>query len=298
MFAGAVPRLAALLAQHGTQAVAAGLLSGAVVAGTGVATGLIHVGGAPAPAGVALLACPGSGRQVGRITAGQTLLVTARSADGSWLQVYVGTPGVDRAWAPAGVLRLQAAVDGLPTADCGATPGPGPSAATPSVEATVVVTSSPSPSPTPRPTRTPRPTASPKPTPKPTPTPVPTSYKDPNPPIVSELIASDNCLPPGGTDYLTVTVTDADDADAALTVRLIIDPPGVAPYEGETFSPNGLGTWEGLFSSTGSWTSGPVIWSVIATDASGNSTTVKSSTNNADQSYVWYDTTACPTGGP
>ena len=131
MLANFGPRLVSMVTQHGV-AIAAGVLSGAVLGGAGVASGLIPVGGSRAGPAVALMACPGPGRELARIPDGQTLLVIARSADGAWLQVYVGEPGIDRAWVPATKLRLQSAAAGLPVADCGTTALGQPSFETPS----------------------------------------------------------------------------------------------------------------------------------------------------------------------
>lgn len=311
MLATVVPRLGMLLGQHGVQAIAAGLLSGAVLAGAGVATGVIPVAGAQAAPTIALLACPGSGPELGRISSGQTLLATARSADGHWLEVYVGEPGVSGGWVPAARLRLESAADGLPVHGCDVPVALAsqPNVATVGPSATVIATllpststrptQTPKPSSTPKPSGTPKPTPSPKPTPKPTPTPVPTSYKDPNPPVVSDLSASDNCLPAGFGENLAVTATDPDDGASGLTVALRIDPVGLAPYDGDPFTPNYDGTsWEGYLQPIAGWTSGYVRWTVIVTDVSGNTTAVASSANNTAASYIWYDTTACPTGGP
>lgn len=131
MLANLGPRLASLVTQHG-MAIAAGILSGAVLGGGGLASGLISVGGSRAGPTVALMACPGSGPELTRIPDGQTVLATARSADGAWLQVYVGEPGIDRAWVPATTLRLQSAAAGLPVAACGAAGGPSASGGVPS----------------------------------------------------------------------------------------------------------------------------------------------------------------------
>src|SRR5947209_1835971 len=179
LLANVLPRLGSLLTQRGVQAIAAGLLSGAVGGSALVATGLVPLGGTRlAPPTVALMACPGAGGTLAQVTTGQSLLVTARSADGRWLEVYIGEPGIDRAWVPADSLRLQSAADGLPVADCAApataTPGPlGSPAATgtalpaPTIEATVApsATLGPTLAPGVTPSPTPRPTATPKPTP-------------------------------------------------------------------------------------------------------------------------------------
>ena len=115
--ANLIPQFGSMFAKPAVQAVGAGLLTGAIVGSVLVASGLFPRRPQTAET-AALLACPGTGAVLARIPAGQNLLVTGRSADGTWLQVYVGEPGVDRAWAPATSLRLQAAVDALPVSGC------------------------------------------------------------------------------------------------------------------------------------------------------------------------------------
>ncbi|HEX9766226.1 MAG TPA: hypothetical protein VGA36_05650 [Nitriliruptorales bacterium] len=179
------PRVSTLLAQRGVQAMVAGLVAGAVSGSAMMATGLVRFGEAPAPtaASVALMACPGSGPVLAEVPTGQSLLVTARSADGSWLQVYLGEPGVDRAWAPAGVLRLASSADGLPVDQCAAPASPTPF---PTATITAVVTPTPSAEPTATPTG--EPTASP--TATPSATPKQTTKPDTTPPSAPELSGS------------------------------------------------------------------------------------------------------------
>jgi hypothetical protein len=302
LFAGVAPRLATLVAHHGA-AIAAGVLSGAVVGGAGVATGVIPTGGANGAPTRALLACPGTGPEVGRISSGTPLLVTARSADGAWLQVYIGGPGIDSGWASADALKLRDAARSLPVADCGTqatagpTPGPVASPPPPSQITLPTATAGPPPTPTPKPTVTPKPTR----TPKPTPTPVPTSFKDAHPPVISDLFAYSPCLPyhdPLNEESLGVTVTDADPGDT-LTVRLRVFPPGLPAFYAPDFTSNGPGTntYEGYFDTSTAWTtSGVVKFTIIATDSTGNVTTLKNSTSPAGQGFVWYEATGvCPT---
>src|SRR6185369_1948885 len=70
---------------------------------------------------IALLACPGSGPVLADIPVGTSLLVTARSTDGQWLEAYLGEPGADYAWAPAADVQLASAADTLPASACTAT---------------------------------------------------------------------------------------------------------------------------------------------------------------------------------
>jgi hypothetical protein len=115
-----------------------GLLAGAITgAGVVASTGGLN----PADRRVSLLGCPGGGAVLARIPEGTTVLVTARSADGAWLEVYVGEPGIDGGWAPRAAVRLSQVVDQLPIDDCGA-----------ATVASAPPTPAPSPSPTPEPT--------------------------------------------------------------------------------------------------------------------------------------------------
>jgi hypothetical protein len=305
VLAGIAPRLAGLVAQHGAS-IAAGALSGALLGGAGVATGVIPTGGAANSApSRALTACPGSGPEVARISTGRPILVTARSADGAWLQVYVGLPGVDSGWASADALKLKDAASSLPVADCGVTPSAAPtpgavaSPPPPSQIALPTATAGPSPSPTPKPTPTPRPTKTPK------PTPVPTSYKDPHPPIITGISVEQNCEEGsfGVSPMLEIYITDADDPDSALNVRLFVDPPGplaeyeyTGPYAPYVSLP---GNWEAQWQQSSQWASGVVKWRITVTDPSGNAASRSSSSNPSDPSWIWNESTgSCPTPAP
>jgi hypothetical protein len=307
LLAGVAPRLAGLVAQHGV-AVAAGVLSGALVGGAGVAAGVIPTGAANTGATRALLACPGSGREVARITSGQPILVTARSADGAWLRVYVGEPGVDSGWTSASALKVKDA-SSLPIADCGSQPTaastPGPLASPPPPSQLVLPTELPTPvaSATTRPSATLKPTAKPTRTPKPTP--VPTSYKDPNPPIITAMSVQQNCEEGsfGVSPMLEIYITDKDDADSSLDVRLFVDPPGPLPeyeYTGP-YAPyvSAPGNWEAQWQQSSQWPSGVVKWRITVTDPSGNAASRSSSSNSSDPTWIWNESTGtCPTPAP
>jgi hypothetical protein len=250
LFANLGPRLGSLFAQRGVQAIVAGVLSGVVGGSALVATGVIPTGGTRQAPDLALMACPGSGPVLAHVPTGKTLLVTARSGDGAWLEVYIGEPGIDRAWAPVSALKLQSAADALPVDDCAAASTLQPlGTPTPTVTA-VVVTPSPEPSlapnatPTLAPSATPRPTASlkvtPKPTgtphPTPTATPVPTPTPDTTGPTISNLtitgavacgdIPSQYCIfvtvcPPPNAATISIDATDPSGViDANLWYRL------------------------------------------------------------------------------
>jgi hypothetical protein len=235
MLANLGPRLGSLFLQRGVQVIAAGLLSGAVGGSALVASGVIPVGGTRLTPTLALMACPGSGPVLAHVSHGQALLVTAHSADGAWYEVYVGQPGVDRAWAPADALKLQSPADGLPAADCAATSTPGPLGTPTPVITAIVSTPSPGPSaspspaastsPTSAPTVTAKPTPTPKVTPKPTvpvtppPTPAPTATPVNNPPALSGLYAYPTCIGPDSS-FARVYVTATDPDGDNLTVRI------------------------------------------------------------------------------
>jgi hypothetical protein len=290
-----------LLARPGIQVIA-GLLSGAVGGGALVASGAIPFGGsAPAPPEVALMACPGSGPVLARVPDGQALLVTARSADGAWLQINVGQPGLDRGWAPAAALRVESGADALPVADCsGPTPAP---LGSPVARATAVVTSpspepagpsaTPGPPPTAHPTATPTPRPTLKPTPKPTPnpTPKPTPEPDTTAPHLSNLLITapgpdpndgkyyiygQGCPPPQSAT-IQVTATDPDDAVASITLFYLPVSSGVLSTQ---MTETGTSTWTGTITAALSWDPGQISYWVQAVDSHGNKSPVFDQSNN------------------
>jgi len=136
VFAAVGSRMAGMLQGPALTAIGTGLLAGAI-------TGVGVVAGATSNRSVALVSCPAGGAEIARVADGTTVLVMARSADGSWLEVHVGTPGVDAAWVPRSAVRLQEPVEQLPTSDCGTAAVASPPPPTPAP--------TPSPSPTPPP---------------------------------------------------------------------------------------------------------------------------------------------------
>jgi hypothetical protein len=141
MFPALLSTSRSLLARPGVLPLGAGLLAGVVAGTVLVASGSLT--GAP-PAELALVACPGAETVVARVASGKQMLVTARSADGLWLELYIGEPGADRGWAPTTALRFDDPPDRLPVHDCGslvavATLGPGQSGG-PSPGTTIVAT--------------------------------------------------------------------------------------------------------------------------------------------------------------
>ena len=111
-------RASALLAQPSSLAIVGGLVIGIAGGTVLVATGHAPIAAPPPGDQIALLACPGSGAVLANVPVGASLLVTARSTDGQWLEAYLGEPGVDYAWAPATDVRLASTADALPAGDC------------------------------------------------------------------------------------------------------------------------------------------------------------------------------------
>ena len=186
--------LSGLVTTHAVQVVA-GALSGVLAMSAAIATGVVPTGpSTDGPQTLALVACPGSGSIVAVARPGDEMLVTGRSADGSWWRVYVPGPAAKKdGWVPASSLELLADGSALPIAACiqvaGATgvPGPSPTGVLATVSPTGVATPSAAPSPTTKatakpiaaptpttegaPSPTTGPTAKPPPTLPPTPTP-------------------------------------------------------------------------------------------------------------------------------
>ena len=136
-------RLSALAGQPAALAMGTGLLAGAVTGTAGVATADPFHRIAP---GVALASCPGGGGGVvTHVQAGATVLVTARTSDGAWLEIYIGEPGITGAWAPSSEVTLSESPDQHPIDGCGApasASAPPPTttpAASPSMEPTILV---------------------------------------------------------------------------------------------------------------------------------------------------------------
>jgi hypothetical protein len=140
VFSAVGSRMSAMLSRSTTMAIGTGLLAGVI---TGAAIVASTGGLDPAARGVSLLSCPGHGAVLARVPEGATVLVTARSSDGAWLEVYIGEPGIDGAWAPRSAVRLSEVADQLPIDDCGA------AAVASTPPQTPAPTASPSPEPTP-----------------------------------------------------------------------------------------------------------------------------------------------------
>jgi hypothetical protein len=227
-----------LFAGQSLAVLGAGLLAGATAGGLLVATGAVTPGAAPLEAnggggpGLELVPCPDRGPVIGTIPRNQQVLVTAKSADGGWLQLYWPAPGIERAWTKTGPLKLDGDAASLPVAGCAAAPTPTPA---PTAEPTPTIAATPTaePTPTPSPTPTPAPTASPTPTPKPTPSPTP----KPNiAPKASGLKASRTTISYDRGKYCvdapkstTISIA-ASDADGIASVTLFFRRPGSTAF--------------------------------------------------------------------
>ena len=289
--------LTSLLGQSTVQAVGAGVLSGALGGAALIATGVIPIPPETVTLPtIQLLACPGQGPVLAEVSEGERLLVTGKSADGQWLEVYIGQPGIDRAWTEAPQLVLDTPADDLPVADCAApTPGPlpspaptqlvteaptaeptlGPSATpeptaspTPAVTVAATATARPTPTPTPTPTKTPKPTPKPTKTPTPPPTPTPTPFVDNDPPELSNLTTT-GVNGGNGQYYIyyqnatctphsaTITVTATDNVGVD-TVDLYYWPGG-ENVQSKPMARQGGNTWTATIVTEDSWdlSSGP-----------------------------------------
>jgi hypothetical protein len=294
-----------LLAQPAMLAVGSGVLAGAL-AGTGlVVTGILP--GRP-NSQLTIVSCYDNGRVIGHVTAGQSMLVTARSTDGTWLEVYIGVPGAARGWAPRSSLRFEGSIDALPVATCvgfippaslGAPATAGPSATpsgaptsvptfAPSAAPSIVATATPTLGPSVTPSASPKPTRTPKPSPKPTPLPPPpTSPPTPTPAPTTDVFAPTVSAPfitsPGpylnGSYYInadyhcaqptaTIRVT-ASDPSGLNFVRLYYRPAGGATTY-VTMSFVSGNTYQAVLAPNASWLDGEIGLWALAQDVHGN----------------------------
>ncbi len=300
--------LSSLFGQGTVQALGAGLLTGVVGGAALVASGVIPPATSTPTATITLLACPGAGPAMAQINDGERLLVTGRSADGQWLEVYIGQPGIDRAWVQATSLSIQSSSDDLPVADCAAPlPAPLPSPApiaSPTEAPTAEPTLSPSPSsapfatptatarvteaPTPRPTKTPAPT--PKKTPKPTPTHAPTPTPDTTGPSLTNVMiaggfdcggehAGATCLavpecPASHAATISVTATDP---SGVIDTNLWFRQPGAGGYTAVGLNHDG-DVWSGTINA-GNWMEGQIEYFWEGFDSVGNQSSLSNPSN-------------------
>jgi hypothetical protein len=273
LFTAVVSGLQSLLAQPAMLAMASGVLVGAVAGSTLVATGTLP--GQPA-AKLTVMECPDAGRQVAQVKAGVAMLVTGRNPDGTWVELYLGMPGIERGWVRAANLKVDAAIETLPVIPCviapvtalgSPAPTPAPSeTAGPTLEPTAIATVVPtvsllpgqSPTPAPRPTPSPRPTRTPSPTPTPLP---PPPTPDLAPPIISNLVITSPslfngwyriyggvCLP--GSATIQVTATDPGGGVASVTLWY---KPGALAAVPVSMVPIGGGVWQYVLTVGQNW---------------------------------------------
>ncbi len=254
---------------NGVVSLAAGGLSGVVAMSALIATGVVAVGPPPTgPQTLALVGCPGSGSVVAVARPGDQMLVTGRSADGSWLRVYVPGPAGHDGWVPASTVNLLADGSALPLAGCTevatATGTPAPTVVPATVAPTAVATAAPTAKPTARPTATPAPT--PTPTATPNPGPVLASLKASRSTIYADR--SGHCV--GDPADLSISVT-ATDSDGVKSVTLYWKPAGSSTYLSKAMAASGS-QWKGTLSTHASGdhltAKGTATYYVVATDSS------------------------------
>lgn len=273
----------------------AGLLAGAVGGAGLVASGTVDFSGAAnggsaggaaggaTGAGLEVVPCPDQGPVIGTIPQNQQVLVTARSADGGWLQLHWPVPGIEFGWTKAGPLQLDGDPSSLRIGGCEAAPTPTP-------RPTVEPTATPAPTPTASPTATPAPTASPTPTARPTARPTPTAQPTPSPtptpnagPTLSAVKASTTTISfdqggycPDARKTVTFSVT-ASDRDGIASVTLVWRKPGAT-----TFSQRPMTLSGGRYVATldtkadGITRAGKLAYYVVARDASATRKTTRS----------------------
>jgi hypothetical protein len=302
-------RVGTVLAQRTAQAVVTGTLAGLIVG-----TGLVAAGIVPPdrsdPATIALIACPGSGPAIAHARAGQTMLVTGRTADSRWLEVYLGQPGVDHAWVPAAGVTLQASIDTLPIHGCAAAPTNAPPSApietpvvlasvAPSLALAATIPPSPTPVATPSSAPTPKPTLKPTPTPKPTPQPTPKPTAAPPPdttnPTLSDMHVSSTCVDQSSpSSTIFVTATDPDDPVASILMG--VRPPGVESYFLAEMTHDSGNLWHLDFTQTTWTTDGYVDYYATAMDSHGNASNSISDDPASSNNFIQVATSGCSIG--
>ncbi|HET7180859.1 MAG TPA: hypothetical protein VFI15_01350, partial [Candidatus Limnocylindrales bacterium] len=247
----------------------------------------------------------------------QNVLVTARSADGQWLEIYIGQVGAESGWARASSLQLKAAPDSLPIAACtpAATAGPGPATLEPpasgpsllpsvgpslapslvpsvapsvtGVPATVAPSAGATPTPTPAPTKTPKPTATPAPTPTAPTGPTLTAFTL-NPYPGYWYIVED---PPGSGQYPIYQVgctignwtvgfyIEAQDPDGIASMTLYYQPQGVNDPIQQAMGEEGPGEYYTEIVTEDGWSLGDIDYWITAIDGVGDSTTFNGPSN-------------------
>ena len=307
-FLSGIPQLASLVAQPAV--LAAGVAAGVAVGAVGVGTGTIPVTDPP-PHKTVLYECPGSGRIVTSIAPNQNVLVTARSADGQWLQIYVGEAAAERGWAPADALQLRAAPDTLPVEACipEATAEPGPASLQPPSEFPSAAPST-GPSaggPTAAPvTLPPGATATPSPipskTPKPTKVPTPPPTPPTGPQLSNLIVVYPETKDPGTGHYLLSRPSSSCPSTAAATIHVTAtDPDGISKvtlwYQAQGGEPGYIdmpyhdldaGIYEQTFYVQNAWADGIIDYWVEAEDTVGDISIIHDNSSNR------LELAACP----
>ena len=304
-----------LLGPHGVAALGLGGLTGVVAMGGLIAAGIVQPHPrSPTPSTdpnlLALVTCPGSGAIVANAAPGDQMLLTGRSADGSWVQVYIPGP-VSHGWAPKGLLTIDGDPSTLPEVDCGqvAVVSPSPEiTATPSVSPSESAT----PSPTPTPTPTPKVTPTPTPTPKPNSAPVLAGLKS-STGLIQYPVAATGCNLGPKSARISVTATDS---DGIASVTLFFRKPGASSYQSRSMTKSGS-TYSApvSVSSDGLTKSGTLAYYAVATDKDAKPASTRSGSKsisikkcNLPPQYINADmnginvpvapATQCPIGTP
>jgi hypothetical protein len=229
---------------NGVVQLAAGGLTGVLAMGALIAGGVVPVSApsSPAQGPLPVWGCFGTGSILAMVQPRDQMWITARSADGKWLQVFLPDPVSHYGWVDAASVELQADGSTLRVEGCGevasATGTPGPTAVPATATPTAGPTATPTASPTAKPTATPtvRPTqAAPtaKPTAKPTPTPNLGPVFSLNPPEVGPARIGTNPLGTGncGTSGVMAGLkTAATDPDGIAAIQLWIQKPGSSSF--------------------------------------------------------------------
>ena len=249
MLAGALPRLASAVLQP--PALAAGLATGILGAAAGVGSGVIPVTDA-GPRLTAIYECPDSNRVVTRLAADQKVLVTARTSNGAWLQLYLGEPDAERGWTRATSLQLPSTADALPVADCvpSSSPGTNPGSSAPDGVPTAI-------------TGTPAAAG-------PTITDLIVGYPSQPDPVTGHYVIGTPSHPCNGESqaFIDVQVTDP---TGIKYVGLAWTPPDGSDYDADMEHKTG-NLWEATIEAEDGWSPGIIEYQVFASGASGSAT--------------------------
>ena len=273
---------------NGVVQLAAGGLTGILAMSALIVGGVMPVS-APSPAAQGPLpvwGCFGTGSILAMVQPRDQLWITAKSADGKWLQVFLPDPVSHYGWVDAASVELQADGSTLRVEGCSevasATGAPGPTAVPASAVPTAGPTATPTAKPTARPTVPPTqaaPTA--RPTAKPTPTPNLGPVFTLNPPQVGPASIGTNPLRTGycGTNGTMAGLkTAATDPDGVAAIQLWIQKPGSSSYVlvSDPFSRDGAYWYASIDTARDKIVdAGKLLYRAVAIDAKGARTTSK-----------------------